>query len=99
MRKRQKGIECGVDGCTDWCVGNDLCAKHNQARHRKTEKGKAYTKKYNERYKRPELNRVCIHCKVEFVTTRVNQDLCSACSKKVGVRYAQKRYKAKNIDL
>jgi len=33
-RKRQKGVQCSVDGCGNWCTGNDLCQKHNQAMYR-----------------------------------------------------------------
>ena len=32
FRPRQKGVACSVEGCTDWCVSNDLCPKHNMAR-------------------------------------------------------------------
>ncbi len=81
-RVSQKTASCRVEGCKDICVGNDLCAKHNMARHRLTEKGKAYVKKYNERYKRPDINKVCIHCKKDFVSARVSQELCSECSPK-----------------
>lgn len=91
FRPRQKGVECGVAGCTDWCVSNDLCAKHQMRARRKTVEGRAYTKEYNKRYRRSGLNKVCEHCKGGFVTARKAQRLCGECSKKYSASYSQKR--------
>ena len=80
FRPKQKGVECSVDGCTDWCVSNDLCAKHNMRERRKQEKYKAYVREYNKRYKRPSVEKIC-KCGLRFETARKNQVKCSACSK------------------
>lgn len=93
FRPRQKGVECSVDGCTDWCVSLDLCGKHRVQVWRKTLKGKAYTKEYNKRYKRPDIDKICEHCKGEFVTARKLQWLCGECSEKYSVFYSQKRHR------
>jgi hypothetical protein len=94
-RLLQKQKVCSVEGCEGMCISNDLCARHGQARHRATEKGKAYVKEYNKRYKRPDISKVCIHCSESFVTARVNQELCSKCSPVVGLYKSQKRYREK----
>ncbi len=92
VRKRQKGIECGVDGCDNWCVSNGLCSKHYMAQRRSVEGGRAYDRKYNKRYKRPDVKKVCV-CGVEFTTARVNQVDCSDCS---GGYQSQRRHRAKS---
>lgn len=94
-RVRQRGIECSVEGCTGGCVGNDLCAKHNMAKHRLTAKGMAQVKEYNKRYKCPDVNKVCVHCKKGFVTARKSQELCNGCSPTAGAYIATKKYRAK----
>ncbi len=99
FRPRQKGLDCVVDGCTEWRVSNDLCSKHNMARHRATEKGKAYVKEYNKRYKRPDIKKVCGICGGGFVTARENQELCGECSGSPAGNYkAQERYRKSNIE-
>ncbi len=93
FRPRQKGVACSIEGCDNWCVSNDLCSKHNMARHRLTEKGRAYVKKYNERYKQPDIKKACIECGGGFVTAKKSQELCSECSPKVGAYIATKKYR------
>lgn len=96
-RKRQKGLECVIDGCTEWRVSNDLCPKHNMQRYRRTESGKASTKKVNKRYKRPDIAKVCEDCKKDFVTARESQVLCSDCSGGSKAQYnAQKKHREKH---
>lgn len=96
VRKKQRGIACSVEGCNNWCVSNDLCAKHSMRERRKQEKYKAYIRKYNKNYKRPDIQKSCILCGVEFTTARINQGLCSDCSgSNKGNYLAQKRHRAK----
>ncbi len=46
FRPRQKGVDCSVEGCSEWCVSNDLCSKHNMALSRYgSVDGKAAVKK------------------------------------------------------
>lgn len=94
-RVSQKTADCRVEGCKDSCVGNDLCAKHGMARHRLTEKGRAQIKRYNKRYKRPDIDKECIHCKKMFVTAREAQELCGGCSKMHSAYYATKKFREK----
>ncbi len=68
MRNRQKGVLCSVDGCDDWCVGNDLCQKHNQALHR-----------YGSVYGKEETDRDCEWCGKVF---RSKYDSAVYCSDK-----------------
>lgn len=94
-RVRQSGVDCSVVGCTNDCVSNDLCAKHSMRLHRLTEKGKAYVRRYNKQYKRPEIDKTCIRCKKSFVTARKTQELCSECSPEFSVLYALRKFRAK----
>lgn len=96
FRPRQKGVECSVEGCLDWCVSLDLCGKHRAQVWRKTLKGQVYTKEYNKRYKRPDIDKVCGHCKEVFVTARKAQVLCSGCSKSHQPSYSQKASRKRN---
>lgn len=69
-RHKQKGVECSVPGCTDWCVCNDLCHNHNMAKYRygdalgKPEKkrrcrcGETFSHKYDSVKK-------CLRCRTE----------------------------------
>lgn len=100
FRPRQKGVECSVEGCTDWCVSNDLCPKHNMRERRKQEKYKAYTREYNKRYKRPDIKKVCDICYTIFVTARESQVVCSECSGSPKSNYeAVKRHRERNLDI
>ncbi len=97
FRPKQKGVECSIEGCAGWCVSNDLCAKHSMQRYRATEKGRAYVREYNKRYKRPDINKICGLCKIEFVTARVEQWLCGECSGSGKANYlTQKRNRNNN---
>lgn len=69
-------------------------ARDRMRRWRETEKGRAYTIKYNKRYKRPDMVKNCAWCGVEFVTARKTQQCCSKCSR--GGGYAQKKYRQEN---
>lgn len=69
-------------------------ARERMRRWRETEKGKAYMKRYNLRYKRPDMVKNCVWCDVEFVTARKSQECCSECSR--GGGYAQKKYRQAN---
>ena len=89
MRKKQKGIECSVDGCTGWCVSNDMCPKCNMRAYRATPEGKASTKAYNQRYKRPDIEKVCDVCHDTFLTARESQVSCSSCSGSYAARKAK----------
>lgn len=94
FRPRQKGIECNIDGCSEWRVSNDLCPKHNiQRLRRSNKKYRNYVKDYNKRYKRKDIDKVCEVCKEDFVTARKNQYLCSKCSgSKKGNRKTQEHH-------
>lgn len=97
FRPKQKGVNCSEPGCTAWCVSNDLCPKHNMAKYRATVKGIAATKKYNQRVKRPDIDKACGLCGVAFVTARKEQDYCSDCSGGSKANYeAQIRHRAKH---
>ncbi len=93
FRPKQKGVECSVEGCTDWCISNDMCPRHNMAVWRRTEKGKASVKRFNDKRRRDSITKECRHCGGEFVTARKAQGLCSACSKSHGSRYSRERRK------
>ncbi len=95
FRPKQFGVECSIAGCAEWCVSRDLCAKHRMQLYRKTVKSKAYTKEYNKRYKRKDINKLCVHCQKPFVTARRSQELCSVCSVKYGGYLAQVECRAK----
>lgn len=77
---RVRQLNCKVDGCEGKAVSNDLCSKHNMSNYRKTDKGKAYVKEYNKRFKRPDIDKVCKSCGDGFITARKTQELCSKCS-------------------
>ncbi len=96
-RPVQRGLDCSVVGCDNKCVSNDMCPKHNMAHYRATVKSaREYTKRYNRRYKRPDVNKVCRNCGRLYVTARTGQYLCSECSgSKAGAYEAQKRHRAK----
>lgn len=97
FRPKQKGVECSEPGCDNWCVSNDLCPKHNMQKYRATAQGKAATKEYNKRFKRPDIKKVCELCHNEFVTARKEQILCGGCSGSPKGNYlAQERYRAKS---
>lgn len=62
---------------------------------RKKEKYKAYTKEYNKRYKRKDLEKVCIICNEQFTTARASQSCCSFCSgSKEANAIAQAKYQS-----
>ena len=63
---------------------------------RGTEKGRAYVKEYNKRYKRVDIEKVCSGCQGDFITARKDQELCSICSVSYGACIAQKKYRAGN---
>jgi len=95
VRRKQKGVVCSIMGCDNWCVSNNLCAKHNMQERRKQESYKNYIKQYNKRYKRPDINKVCDVCQAVFVTARASQNLCSTCSGSSKGNYAaQKKHRA-----
>ena len=52
-----------------------------QAAYRQTDKGKLYTEKWNSQFKRPDLQKICRMCKIEFTTARKTQKYCTACSR------------------
>ena len=72
-------LTCGV--CGEKFLGRTMfvrvcSAKCRQRKWRQTAKGKAQYIEYNKRYKRPEVKKICLHCKSEFLTARKNQELC-----------------------
>lgn len=79
-RVRQLGATCSTEGCSNDCVGNDLCSKCNMRERRKQDKYKAYTREYNKKYKRPDINKVCRECGCLYKSARLNQRKCSSCS-------------------
>lgn len=95
FRPRQKGVECSVEGCTGWCVSNDLCPKHNMALSR-----------YGSVHGKAETKRICKNekCGKEFEHKLDRAEYCSLeCyrsvpeqKKKAG--QAVKRYRAKHIE-
>lgn len=59
-RPRQKGVECIVPGCTEWCVSLDMCSKHYLALYR-----------YGSVHGKPEMAVVCAcGCGEELKTKR-----------------------------
>ena len=67
-RVKQKGVECSVEGCTDWCVGRDLCPKHNMALYR-----------YGSVDGKPKTKKICVVCGKEF---KHKYDITKYCSPK-----------------
>jgi len=66
-------------------------------RYRSTEKGRTRVKEYNKRYKRPDIEKVCSVCGLEFVTARESQEFCGNCSGGKEANYlSQKRHRAKH---
>ena len=67
-------------------------------RWRRTDKGKAVVVRNNAKVKRPDIKKVCPNCGKLYITARIKQYLCSACSKSVGMYESQKRYRLKNVE-
>ena len=66
---------------------------------RKTDKGKAYTTKYNERYKRPDIYQVCAICGKGFVSARL-RDICDIKKcQSVAQGFRRAKMWAKNPDM
>lgn len=65
-RVRQKGVKCSVEGCEDWCVGNDLCARHNAALRR-----------YGSVHGKPYIEKECDFCGNIFKTKLERARYCS----------------------
>lgn len=66
---------------------------------RKTDKGKAYTTKYNKRYKRPDIAQVCAICGQGYTSARV-RDICDkpACQA-VAQGFRRAKMWSKNPDM
>lgn len=88
--KPQKGVECSVEGCTEWCVCNDLCHRHNMAKSR-----------YGSPEGKPEKVRTCKTrgCKNKFSHKYDRVIKCEECRKahrkKKMAGYAKKHRKGK----
>ncbi len=65
-RVKQKGVRCTVKGCKDYCVGNDLCSKHNMSLHR-----------YGNPNGKPKVKLICVQCGSEFEHKYENTKYCS----------------------
>lgn len=83
FRPRQKGVECKVDGCTNWCVSNDMCANHNMALHR-----------YGSIHGKPKKKHVCKGCGKEFEHKYDRTEYCSIACYGNTDEQKQKRYQA-----
>ena len=99
VRELEKKFEhlcevCGGRYLSSITYGKCCSDKCRTRRWRLTEKGRACVVRGNLRHKRPDVEKVCIHCSNKFVTARAVQELCSGCSDKASY-YATKRYRAK----
>lgn len=90
-RLRQKGVECSVEGCGNWCVSMDLCSKHGNAFRR-----------YGNVLGKEAIGRECIVCGVIFKSIR---DVARYCSPGCGRVYnkdrayeATKRYRLRHLE-
>lgn len=68
FRKQQKGKDCSIQGCKDSCVSNDMCPKHNMAKHR-----------YGNPLGKPPIKKVCKNkkCRKRFSNKLERTDYCS----------------------
>ncbi|MGR3302306.1 MAG: hypothetical protein ACUZ8I_07355 [Candidatus Scalindua sp.] len=82
FRPRQKGVECSIPGCSDWCVSNDMCPRHNMAMYRY---GNAMGKV---------VKKVCKACGGKFSGKRDKGDYCTPGCYKSTPEYKEKRCKA-----
>ena len=85
VRELEKKFEhlceiCGGRYLSSITYGKCCSDKCRTRRWRLTEKGRACLVRGNLRHKRPDIEKVCIHCKKDFVTARKSQELCSGCS-------------------
>ena len=87
---------CGVayyaSSRSNYCSG--AC---RQAAYRQTDKGKASVERFNKKVKRPDIQKECCRCGIEFMTSRKNQKLCLTCSSEFSVEWANR--KAKRLDM
>ena len=89
---------CGSDFVSAVFYTKCCGAKCRMRRWRRTEKGRACVVRGNKKHKRPDVDKVCIHCKKDFITGRKTQELCSECSPKQCRIRANARYRAKNLE-
>lgn len=84
-RKKQKGKQCSVRGCTEWCVCNDLCPKHNMALHR-----------YGSPLGKKPIKKVCKNkkCRKKFSNKLERTEYCSPECYKGTDEYKKKRRQA-----
>jgi hypothetical protein len=93
MRKVQKGKDCSVEGCDNWCVSNDLCPKHQMALRRY---GSVYGAKAGVR------RGVCKGCGEDMPIRKAKQEYCTNQCYQGSIQYkeklslAQQNYRAKN---
>ena len=107
MIKEIRGGELICKGCgkdmPDGTYGKYCPETMNACRqkaYRKGEKGKRYTEEYNKRYKRPDIEKICEVCGMEFKTARSNQYVCSKVEcRKGGLILAKDRMFARNPNL
>lgn len=97
-----KGYNAGrVCFCSDACRGayRRKDAAIRQRAWRQTERGKASTVKYNSRFKRPEIELVCLICGDKFKTAHKRKKRCdkSECKAKASF-YNVDRCRKKNAD-
>ncbi len=103
VRELEKKFEhlcevCGGRYLSSITYGKCCSDKCRTRRWRRTEKGRACLVRGNLRHKRPDVEKVCIHCKKDFVTARLSQELCRGCSPSQSRIRANARYRVKNID-
>ncbi len=83
FRPQQKGVQCSIEGCTNWCVSNDLCAKHNMSMHR-----------YGYPLGKPGIKKICKNCGKRFRNKYERTEYCSPECYKATDEYKKKRVEA-----
>lgn len=80
--------ECGICGNVFGVKGYDKRSKYcsvecrgesrrlRQAEYRKTDRGITNTKRYNSKFKRPDIERECLCCNDKFITARESKLFC-----------------------
>ncbi len=91
-------VVCGEEFEARTMFATMCSARCRMRKRRATDAGKAYVKEYNKRYKRSGVSKVCCFCGEVFVTARLNQVLCSGCSKSKGAFIVQSKYRSHHVE-